>query len=175
MTTATALTSTTDAVRASDADRDKALGLLRDHWLAGRLTLDEYEERCDEAAAGRFLADLERALRELPYPLPEHAPAAPAPAPTAPPVPAPTGDPEAGAVLALILGILSLAGVVLSLGTLFLITLPASTWAWSLGHRTRRVTRGAIRGIAGTAEALGTLATVLACLPLAACTLWIMG
>src|SRR5687767_7102226 len=95
------------AIRASDADRDKALGLLRDHWLAGRLTLDEYEARCGEAAGGRFLADLERALRELPYPLPEHALAAPPPA--AAPVPAVGPDLQTGAVLALVLGVLSLA------------------------------------------------------------------
>lgn len=152
------------AIRASDADRDTALGLLRDHWLAGRLTLDEYEERCAEAAAGRFLTDLERALRELPYPLPEHAAA---PSPTAPSTPA--HDHAAGAVLALVLGVLSLLGIVLSLGMLFLLTLPASTWAWSLGHRSRRGTRGAMRVIAGAAETLGIVATVIGCLALTAC------
>ena len=83
-------TEISDAIRASDADRDKALALLRDHWLAGRLTLEEYEARCDEAAGGRFLADLERALRELPYPLPEHVPAAPPPGPA----PAPAVSPD---------------------------------------------------------------------------------
>jgi hypothetical protein len=171
MTTAALSITATDAIRASDADRDKALGLLRDHWLAGRLTLDEYEERCDEAAGGRFVADLERALRELPYPLPEHLPAAPA-APAAP-VAAPAPDLEARAVLALTLGILSLAGVVLSFGMLFVLTLPASTWAWSLGRRSRRGTRGPVRVIAGVAEALGILATAIACVPLAGCAVWI--
>ena len=171
MTTVALIPTSADAVRASDADRDKALDLLRAHWLAGRLTLDEYEDRCGEAAGGRFLADLEGALRELPYPLPEHVPVAPAPA--APPPPAPGPDLEAGAVLALLLGIVSLAGVVLSFGFLFLLTLPASTWAWSLGRRSRRGTRGAVRRIAGTAEALGILATVIACLPLAACAVWV--
>ena len=138
MTTAALSTTAagTDALRASDADRERALDLLRDHWLAGRLTLDEYEERCDEAAGGRFLADLERALRELPYPLPEHAPLA-LPAPAAPP----GRDLEAGAVLALILGVMSMAGVVLSMGMLFLLTLPTSMWAWSLGRQARRGTR----------------------------------
>jgi hypothetical protein len=175
MTTAALSITATDAIRASDADRDKALGLLRDHWLAGRLTLDEYEERCDEAAGGRFLTDLERALRELPYPLPEHAPlvAAPAAGPTAAPAAPPGPDLEARAVLALTLGILSLAGVVLSLGMLFVLTLPASTWAWTLGRRSRRGTRGPVRVIAGVAEALGILATVIACLPLAACAAWV--
>ena len=54
----------------------------------------------------------------------------------------------------------------------FALTLPASTWAWSLGGRSRRATRGAIRAIAGAAEALGILATVIACLPPAACAVW---
>ena len=164
-------TEISDAIRASDADRDTALGLLRDHWLAGRLTLEEYEARCGEAAGGRFLADLERALRELPYPLPEHVPAAPPP--DSVPAPAVSPDLESRAVLALVLGVLSLAGVVLSMGMLFVLTLPASTWAWSLGRRSRHGTRGAIRAIAGTAEALGILATVIACLPLAACAVWV--
>lgn len=164
-------TEISDAIRASDADRDKALALLRDHWLAGRLTLEEYEARCGEAAGGRFLADLERALRELPYPLPEHVPAAPPPGSA--PAPAVSPDLESRAVLALVLGVLSLAGVVLSMGLLFVLTLPASTWAWSLARRSRHGTRGAIRAIAGTAEALGILATVIACLPLAACAVWV--
>jgi hypothetical protein len=168
MTTTALSPAPTTAMRASDADRETAFGLLRDHWLAGRLTLDEYEQRCDEAAAGRFIAELERALRELPYPLPEHGPPTAAPAP-----PAPGPNPAAGAVLALALGVLSLAGVVVSMGMLFLLTLPASTWAWSLGRRSRRATRGTVRAIAGSAEALGILATVLAVLPLAACTMWV--
>lgn len=170
MTTTDLTTPPTGAIRASDADRDTALGLLRDHWLAGRLTLDEYEERCDEAAAGRFLADLERALRELPYPLPEHAAIAPAAPPA---VPAPGPDHAAGAVLALVLGVLSLLGVVVSMGMLFVLTLPASTWAWTLGRRSRRGTRGAMRAIAGAAEALGIVATAIGCLALAACGAWI--
>ena len=94
----TAALTQTEAIRASDADREKALGLLRDHWLAGRLTLEEYEERCDEAGGGRFLDDLRRALRELPYPLPEHAPVAPVA--TAVSTYAPPAS-QAGAVLSL--------------------------------------------------------------------------
>jgi hypothetical protein len=169
--TTPALISPAAAVRASDADRETALTLLRAHWLAGRLTLDVSEDRCGEAAAGRFVADLEGALRELPYPLPEHR--AVAPAPVAPPTPQSGPDLEAGAVLALIHGVLSLAGAVLSMGVLFLITLPASTWAWSLGRRSRRGTRGAVRTIARIAEGLGILATIIGCLPLAACAVWV--
>jgi hypothetical protein len=157
-----------DAVRASDADRDKALGLLRDHWLAGRLTLEEYEARCGEAAAGRFLDELRGALRELPYPLPEHA----AVAASAPP-PAPAPDPRGGAVLALVLGVLSLLGVLLSFGMLFILTLPASTWGWSLGRRARRAGAGGVRVVATIGEALAVLATVIGCLALAACATFV--
>jgi hypothetical protein len=153
------------AVRASDADREKALALLRDHWLAGRLTLEEYEERCDEASGGRFLDDLRRSLRELPHPLPEHKPIATAA--SAPPAP------QAGAVLSLVLGATSLLLIVISFGVLFLLTLPASTWAWLLGRRIRRAQSGAARGdarvLAAIGEGLGIVATMLGCLALTAC------
>jgi hypothetical protein len=165
--TTAALNDQTAAIRASDADREKALSLLRDHWLAGRLTLEEYEERCDEAGAGRFLDDLRRALRELPYPLPEHPPVATAAHAQPPPAP------QSGAVLALVLGATSLLGIVISFGLLFLLTLPASTWAWLLGRRIRRAERGAVRGdvrvLAAVGEGLGIVATMLGCLALMAC------
>ena len=32
-------------VRASDADRDRTVEVLREHWMAGRLTLPEFEAR----------------------------------------------------------------------------------------------------------------------------------
>ena len=148
-------------IRASDADRDKALHLLRDHWLAGRLTLAEYEERCEEATCARFLDDLRHAIRELPYPLPERAPAPCAPAP-----PAPT---QSSAAFSVVLGMLSLLGVVGSLGMLFVLTLPASTWAWWLGRRARRRGVRDVRVLGMIGEALGIVATTLGCLALTAC------
>jgi hypothetical protein len=167
--TTAALNDQTAAIRASDADRAKALSLLRDHWLAGRLTLEEYEERCDEAGGGRFLDDLRRALRELPYPLPEHPPVATAEHAHA----QPPSAPQSGAVLALVLGATSLLGIVMSFGLLFLLTLPASTWAWLLGRRIRRAERAAVRGdvrvLAAVGEGLGIVATLLGCLALMAC------
>lgn len=147
-------------IRASDADRDKALQLLRDHWLAGRLTLAEYEERCEEATGARFVDDLRRAIRELPYPLPERTPA------PAPPVAPPT---QSGAVLSVVLGTLSLLGVVGSFGLLFVLTLPASTWAWALGRRARRRGGRDVRVLGIIGEALGIVATTLGCLALTAC------
>ncbi|HWC26660.1 MAG TPA: DUF1707 domain-containing protein [Solirubrobacteraceae bacterium] len=158
------LTTRTEPIRASDADRAKALELLREHWLAGRLDAEEYEQRCGEAAAGRFLDDLRRALRELPYPPPERAPA-----PRAQPQPAAQG----GAVLSVVLGALSLLGVVFSFGLLFMLTLPASASAWLLGRGIRRsrgdATRGDVHVVAAVGEALGIVGTLLGCLALAAC------
>jgi uncharacterized protein DUF1707 len=157
------------AIRASDADRERALDLLRVHWLAGRLTLEEYEQRCEDAAGARFLDDLRSALRELPYPPPAQAPA---PAPAAAPARRPR-DPQASAVLSVVLGTISLVGVLMSFGLLFMLTLPASTWAWSLGRRTRRGAAGAPRTIAALGEGLGAVATALGCLALAACATFV--
>ena len=166
MMTTVKLDTPAPAIRASDADRERALDLLRVHWLAGRLTLEEYEQRCEAAAGGRFLDDLRAALRELPYPPPEQAP--PVPAPAAAPARRPK-DPQASAVLSVVLGTLSLVGVLISFGMLFMLTLPASTWAWALGRRTRRGATGAPRTIAAVGEGLGAVATALGCLALAAC------
>jgi uncharacterized protein DUF1707 len=52
----------------SDADRSRVAGQLREHYEAGRLTLDEFQERLDEAHSARTEAQLERVLRQLPSP-----------------------------------------------------------------------------------------------------------
>jgi uncharacterized protein DUF1707 len=52
----------------SDADRARVAGQLREHYEAGRLTLDEFQERVDEAHGARTEAQLERVLRQLPSP-----------------------------------------------------------------------------------------------------------
>jgi hypothetical protein len=51
-------------VRVSDADRERAVATLRTHHSAGRLTLDEFTERVEEAYRARTHTDLERSLRE---------------------------------------------------------------------------------------------------------------
>ena len=56
------------AVRAADADRDAAVAALREHTATGRLTLEEFSERVDEAYAARTHGELERVARELPVP-----------------------------------------------------------------------------------------------------------
>lgn len=52
--------------RLSDDERDQAVAWLRDHLLSGRLTLEEFSERVDDAYAARVRADLERLRLGLP-------------------------------------------------------------------------------------------------------------
>ncbi|MGH2995125.1 MAG: DUF1707 SHOCT-like domain-containing protein [Gaiellaceae bacterium] len=54
------------AVRASDADRDRIASALRDHLVAGRLTLEEFTERVAAAQRARTLGELEELTRDLP-------------------------------------------------------------------------------------------------------------
>lgn len=62
-------------VRASDADRDRVAGLLRDHYGAGRLTDDELSERLDGVYGARRTGELERYTADLPAaPAPGRAP-----------------------------------------------------------------------------------------------------
>jgi hypothetical protein len=53
-------------IRASDADRDKAVTLLREHLAAGRLTSDEFDERLEKALSARTLGDLDQLMADLP-------------------------------------------------------------------------------------------------------------
>jgi hypothetical protein len=50
----------------SDADRSRVAGELRGHYEAGRLTLEEFQERLDEVHAARTEGQLEQVLRQLP-------------------------------------------------------------------------------------------------------------
>ena len=54
------------AVRASDAEREQVVAELREHSTQGRLTLEEFSQRVDEAYAAKTLAELEDVRRELP-------------------------------------------------------------------------------------------------------------
>jgi hypothetical protein len=73
-------------VRASDGDRQRVADLLREHTTAGRLTMEEYEQRVDVAYAARTVAELRPLLVDLPVPLDDVLPLA-----TALPPPAPAG------------------------------------------------------------------------------------
>jgi hypothetical protein len=54
------------ALRAGDADRDRVAVALRDHLVAGRLTLDEFVERIELAHEAKTLGELEELQRDLP-------------------------------------------------------------------------------------------------------------
>jgi hypothetical protein len=61
-------------LRVSDADRDRAIAELSEHFQAGRLTADELEERTGRALTARTAADLTALFTDLP----RRPPAAPA-------------------------------------------------------------------------------------------------
>jgi hypothetical protein len=50
----------------TDADRARVAGELRGHFETGRLTLEEFQERLDEAHTARTESQLQHALRQLP-------------------------------------------------------------------------------------------------------------
>lgn len=54
------------AIRIGDTERDTAISALADHYAAGRLTKDEYDERADRANAARFDDDLTPLFADLP-------------------------------------------------------------------------------------------------------------
>lgn len=60
-------------IRASDFERDRVIEALGRHTADGRLTLEEFEERVDEALAATSRADLEPVLRDLPELAPDVA------------------------------------------------------------------------------------------------------
>ena len=69
-----------DRLRVSDADRDGAAALLRDHFAAGRLTAQELEERLAVTLAAATAGDLRRVLADLPRTAPAPGQACPGPA-----------------------------------------------------------------------------------------------
>jgi Domain of unknown function (DUF1707)/Cell wall-active antibiotics response 4TMS YvqF len=67
-------------VRASDAERDQAVELLRDAAAEGRLTFEELADRIDEASRAATRGELETITADLPV---VAAPAPPGPPPVA--------------------------------------------------------------------------------------------
>ena len=55
-----------DRFRTSDADRDRAAALLRDHFAAGRLNAAELDERVAMALNAKTFGELRRVLADLP-------------------------------------------------------------------------------------------------------------
>ncbi len=73
-------------IRASDMDREAVVAVLRDAYTAGRLTLDEFDERTSAAYAGKTWGELRVLTADLPE-MPEMG--ADLPGPPAPPRPVP--------------------------------------------------------------------------------------
>ncbi len=57
-------------VRIGDAERDAAVSALGEHYAAGRLDKDEYDERAAGAWAARTASDLRPLFADLPAPNP---------------------------------------------------------------------------------------------------------
>jgi Domain of unknown function (DUF1707)/2TM domain len=67
-------------LRVGDAERGRVVDQLADHHAAGRLTLDEFEERMSAAWTARTGGELEVLVRDLPAPPGPSRPASRVPA-----------------------------------------------------------------------------------------------
>ena len=54
------------AIRASDEDRERTATALSGHYAAGRLSLEEFQERLDRAYAAKTLGELSDLMTDLP-------------------------------------------------------------------------------------------------------------
>ena len=134
----------------SDQDREHTVGLLRGHWLTGRLTADEFEQRVGEAWAARCSDDLWRALRWLPVERP------------------PVQKRGSGAA-ALILSGLGFCIMFFTLGLGFALALPLFVAGWLAGREARRFPPGGASGAAVAGELLGVIGTGVCLLYVAGC------
>jgi len=75
-----------DRTRASDTERERIVGMLRDAAAHGRITIDELDERSATAYAAVTRSELAALIDDLPQPPP---PTPPPPPPPPPPAPAP--------------------------------------------------------------------------------------
>ena len=91
---------TDDPIRASDADRDVVVTALREAYTAGRLDIEEFDERMSAAYASKTWGDLRKLTVDLPtQPLlgtdvPGRHVQLPSPIPVQRPVPQPEPDDE---------------------------------------------------------------------------------
>jgi hypothetical protein len=143
------------ALLVSDQDRDYTVGLLRDHWLTGRLTADEFEQRVGEACAARYSTDLWHALRWLPVELPP---------------PPRRGSGAAG----LILSGIGWCVLLLSFGFGSPLALPLFVAGWIAAREARRSSGGA-SGAVAAAEALGIIGALASLLFIAGCAAVVAG
>jgi len=86
-------------LRIGDAERDATMAQLREHFVAGRLNLDELTERLDLALTAKTQRQIDGLMADLPR--------SPRPARDEPPQPAP--DPDAGRFLVFALLLFALA------------------------------------------------------------------
>src|SRR5690348_3926522 len=96
------------SLRVSDADRDRAIADLSEHYQAGRLTTEELEDRTGRALQARTAADLAALFTDLPR---RQAPvtSAAASAPASPGRPSPARVPAPVVILAIVV-VLALLG-----------------------------------------------------------------
>jgi hypothetical protein len=134
----------------SDQDRDYTVGLLRGHWLTGRLTAEEFEERVGEACAARYSTDLWRALRWLPVALP------------------PPRTRGSGAA-AIILSALGWCAMFFTLGFGSPIALPLFVAGWVAGREARRSAPDGRSGAAIAGEVLGITGALTSLMFIAGC------
>ena len=91
---------TDDLIRASDVDREAVVTTLREAYTAGRLTLDEFDERMAAAYAGRTWGDLRALTADLPLQpvlgtdIPDRQPSSAAALPSYSPEPEPNHEPR---------------------------------------------------------------------------------
>ncbi len=139
-------------MRASDADRERAIDVLKAGFSEGRLGREEYEQRVELAYRARTYGELTAVVADLPQgpvPMQMRAPQAMPMAPMMPVVPtflpAPQKPSNGLAVASLLCGI---AGTILVVPTVAAVV---------LGHRAR----GQIRRSGETGEAAATTGAVL--------------
>jgi hypothetical protein len=134
----------------SDQDRENTIGLLRGHWLTGRLTAEEFERRVGEAWAARCSDDLWRALRWLPV--------------QGPPV-----VKRGSGAAALILSGLGFCIMFFTFGLGFPLALPLFVAGWLAGREARRTAPSGASGAAAAGALLGAIGTVVCLLYVAGC------
>jgi hypothetical protein len=139
-----------DRMLASDAEREAIVARLQAATSEGRLRLDEFSDRVDQAYAARTRGELARVIQDLPVPLP--------PPPAYPPPPPMVGT-NTPALLSLIFGIVSIP-------SLTLVVMPFGIVAIVLGivglHRAQPMqssSRG--RGPAVAGLVLGSVTTLV--------------
>lgn len=90
-------------IRIGDSERDQAVSDLGDHFAAGRLNREEFDDRADQAMQARFSTELAPLFADLPATQPA--------APTAPPGAARPGGPPPWAYAMWLFPVLMMAAV----------------------------------------------------------------